>query len=85
MITEAGKWATQEVYPSDYGVNVKLGGCNAPQLMLSIKQNIRGLAASLGYLPVSRLAGMSEQERSKRLGSPWQPNKLFASILCHLV
>lgn len=85
MIIEAGKWATQEVCPSERSVNVKLGGCNPPEVTLSIKQNVRGLAASLGFLPVTRLASMGEQERSNRLASPWQPDKLFASILCHLV
>lgn len=29
MIIEAGKLATQEVCPSDYSVNLNLGGCNS--------------------------------------------------------
>lgn len=78
MIIEAGKWATQEVCPSECSVNVKLGGCNPPEVTLSIKQNVRG------YLPVTRLASMNEQEVTGLVlpGSPIRCLPPFYVIWC---
>lgn len=37
MIIEAGKLATQEVCPSDYSINLKLGNSTIPKLSIKAK------------------------------------------------
>lgn len=41
MIIEAGKLATQEVCPSDYGINLKLGNSTTPKLSIKAKHRQR--------------------------------------------
>lgn len=68
MIIEAGKLATQEVCPSDYSVNLNLGGSNSLPLKLSIKAEHQGFGSIprlFNSLPATRLTSMSKERRQK--------------------